>query len=120
MNPELKALIITVTSLVVLGLITILAVAIFHPATDIQQFATTVATFLGPTILLFIQSFKLIQNGAATNRVEVKVDGNLQAALDNAGLVAGLHQQVVSAKEAAVLAAKTAADTALALKTKGE
>ena len=120
MNKELIALIATVAGLTILGLSAILAVAICRPTTDIQQFATTVATFLGPVILIFVQTFKIIQNGAATNRVEVKVDGNLQAALDNAGLVGGLHQQIVAAKEAAVLAAKTAADTAKALAIKKE
>src|ERR1700722_4699358 len=127
MNKELIALMVTTVLLVVLGLGSMTAIVILRPADNNAVILKEIAEFLGPTILIFISLFKNIQNGvtndkiaATTNRVEFKVDGNIEKLVNQHATVATLTEQLVSVKAAADLAAKTAIDTAAALAAKKE
>jgi hypothetical protein len=120
MSTELKWLIGSIFTLTFTGLATIIAILYLRPHDDNVQIISTIISFLLPTILAFIAAFKGMQNSNTLTELKVQGDGHLAQAVKQAAAVASLTEQVAGVKTAAVLAAKTAEDTAIALAAKKE
>jgi hypothetical protein len=118
LNRELIALIATVFSITTLGLVAIVAIVILRPNAENGEIVKGIVTLIGPTVLLFVTAYKGIQNGTDIQKVIEATNGATEHQVKQAAAVATLTEQVASAKAAAEVAAKTAADAAIALRVK--
>jgi hypothetical protein len=118
MGNDLKALIISVVSLTMVGLGSVVAIVLVRPTEDNTYLINTVITILLPTLMSFVAAFKGMQNSAQLKDIKEQGNGATQAAIVQAAHVATLTEQVKSVQEAALLAAQTSKDTASALAAK--
>jgi hypothetical protein len=120
-------MIISLTVITCLCLVCITCLEIYCPPGSQTNTIVLIIGFIGPTIGQILNLYKANEikttskeNSQGIEQIKIATNGQTEHAINQAAALATLTEQVASAKVAALVAAKTVADTAKALAVKKE